>query len=80
MDDKVIKKRIEDELWSQVSAEVRSGERRAYEGKLREWQARYLATRSIRGLMTTGQTDPEVAPLIEPFEGCSDVGHPVSMT
>ena len=80
MDDQKIKKRIEDELWKDVSAEVKSADRRAYEGKLMEWQYRYLASRSIKGLMETGQPDPEVAPLVEPFEGCSDVGHPISMT
>jgi len=80
MDDQAIKKRLEDELFKDVKSEVQSGERQAYEGKLMEWEYRYQASRSIKGLMLTGQPDPEVAPLILPFEGCSDVGHPISMT
>lgn len=80
MDDKKIKRRLEDELWADVSAEVKSGARQAYEGKLLEWGYRYQASRSIKGLMLTGQPDPEIAPLTEPFNGCSDVGHPISMT
>ena len=80
MDEQMIKKRIEEELWKDVSAELKPGPRKTYELKLKEWQYRYLATRSIKGLMETGNPDPEVAPLSDPFPGCSDIGHPISMT
>jgi len=80
MDDEKIKQRIEGELWKDVSAEVKSSARKAYEGKLLEWHYRYLASRSIKGLLATGNPDPEVAPLADPFPGCSDVGHPISLT
>lgn len=80
MDEKRLRQRLEEDLLSKVRDTIDSPERKQYEGKLREWDARYHASRSIAGLLQTGEEDPRLFPLDEPFDGCADVGHPIEMT
>ncbi len=75
-----IRERLKNELYAKVEHEINSGERKTYELKLKEWEARYHAKRSIKGLLLTGVEDPEEAPLQDPYEGTADIGHPISMT
>ena len=54
MDYELIRKRLEEELFKRVENEIHSGERELYESKLVEWEARYKAARSIKGMKLTG--------------------------
>jgi len=80
VDDTRIRQRLEQELYQEVRDELKSAARLSYEAKLKEWEGRYLAKRSIRGLMETGQADPENNYLDKPFVGAADIGHPIEMT
>ena len=80
MNEERIRERLDSELFEEVHQEIKSGARQTYEGKLLEWEYRYQAKRSIKGLMLTGQPDPEVTPLSDPYPGCSDKGNPISMS
>ncbi len=80
MDYQAIRQRLDEELYSKVDTEISSSEREQYEGRLAEWEARYQAQRSIKGLMTTGVTDPEMIPLEDPFPGCADYGVPIEQS
>lgn len=80
MDFERIRRRLEEELFTRVENEIHSEERELYEARLAEWEARYRASRSVKGMRDTGSADPEAAPLEDPWPGCADLGTPIELS